>query len=65
MLRVKIAGKFGRIEHTMGELLGLVLWGEYLYFRVELLLPPAIIWTVYIISHRLEKRFYGRYGSRG
>jgi len=65
MLRVKIAGKFGRVEHWAGEILGLVLWGEYLWTRELLILPPAIIWSMYFIAHRLEKRFYGRFGPRG
>lgn len=62
--RRRIASWFGRREHFSGELLGIVLIVEsYLYRSWRLYLPLAI-WLVYFISHRLEKRVYGKVGFR-
>jgi len=63
--RRRIAGKFGRIEHTAGEVLGIVSWGSWFYEKTTTLLCISIIWSVYFVSHRLEKKFYGKYGPRG
>jgi len=64
-LRRRIAGKFGTIEHHAGELLGVLLWIETYYFNWQYrLLVPSILWTVYFISHRLEKKVYGKVGFR-
>jgi len=65
MIRVKIAGKFGRIEHRAGEALGLLTWINYWYYKEPLPLVIAIVWTIYFVAHRLEKKFYGSFGPRG
>lgn len=68
-----VAGYFGRIEHHSGELLGILLctkfclvfflsWSWLRHWSVDLLL--VIIWLIYFISHRLEKKIYGKYGYR-
>lgn len=63
-IRRRIAGWFGRHEHFAGELLGVVLLIEVSYFQTWQFIIPFTIWLVYFISHRLEKKVYGKYGYR-
>ena len=66
-MRKKIASWFGRKEHWFAESLGLWLWSTnilYFHFSNWWYNIPTILWTMYYISHRLEKKFYGRNGYR-
>jgi len=63
--RRRIAGKFGRIEHSAGEVLGVITWLHWINEPNAWTLIVAIVWSIYFISHRLEKKFYGKYGPRG
>lgn len=63
-LRRRVAGWFGRREHFSGELLGGVLLGESLIYPSWRSFIPFGIWIIYFISHRLEKRIYGKLGWR-
>lgn len=64
-VRRKIAGNFGRIEHHSGELLGALLWLEAWHYDWQYrLLFPALLWSIYFVSHRLEKKVYGKVGFR-
>jgi hypothetical protein len=63
--RRTVAGNFGRIEHHSGELLGIVLWIEvFIYHWHFSRLLPALLWLIYFVSHRLEKKIYGKFGYR-
>jgi hypothetical protein len=67
--RIKIAGKFGRLEHFTSRVLGLCLFVllAYRFFNNQeylIELGLAVLWLVYWTSHRFEKFFYGR-GLRG
>lgn len=63
-LRRKIAGKFGRYEHFMGELLGLALLIVAVKMEDYLHWVLFTMWLLYYVSHRLEKITYGRHGFR-
>jgi len=62
--RRSLAGWFGRKEHFSGELLGVVLVFESVYWRDWRFFVPCGVWLVYFLSHRLEKKIYGRVGWR-
>lgn len=63
--RIKIAGKFGKLEHRAGRLTGLLILiciiFEYfkLPYRLIVLTATFFMWLIYLISHTLEKKFYG------
>ena len=80
-LRIKIASKFGKIEHKAGRLLGLLIFldlillcyitikygGLYLHWvdtLFILLILTFLCWIIYITSHTLEKKIYGKHGFR-
>jgi len=65
MLRTKIANWFGRKEHSFGEYLGVYLLIITIYFKDYYIAVALVLWTVYYISHRFEKKFYGKFGPRG
>lgn len=56
MLRTKIAGWFGRKEHNFGEYLGVYLLIATVYWTDWRMGIALILWLVYYISHRLEKK---------
>jgi len=63
----KIASWFGRKEHDFAEALGLWLWFTNIFhyhFLDWWINIPTILWTIYYVSHRLEKKFYGKNGYR-
>lgn len=71
--RIKQASKFGRIEHFAGEMLGVVLGlnlyvghAENMSFNDRRIWSVIlfIVWLVYFVSHKLEKKLYGYYGKR-
>lgn len=59
----KIASKHGKREHLFGEVLGIWLWsiniGHY-HFTDSWWDFATLFWTVYYISHRLEKYYYSK-----
>jgi hypothetical protein len=65
--REKWAGKFGRIEHEAGRLIPIpiIITGALIIIGLN---EPAfyttilalVIWLIYLVSHRLEKFFYGK-----
>ena len=63
-MRKKIASWFGRKEHWFALILGLYLGGLCLYYQDIKIYLALIIWLLYHISHRLEKKFYGKNGYR-
>lgn len=63
-IRRRLAGWFGRREHFAGEFLGVVLIIESIVYRDWRLYVPCGIWIIYFISHRLEKKIYGKFGYR-
>lgn len=70
--RRKIAGFFGRIEHTFGIITGFAIavfiGGVYFDAPKQYVLyvgyATFICWLIYLLSHRLEKKFYGNIGFR-
>ena len=74
MNRYKIAHKFGSAEHKISRLLGYLLFieasiallsPESLRFELfeigiwrYLFIVDLILWILYWVSHRLEKKFY-------
>ena len=68
--RERVAGRFGRVEHEAGRLIvvpilasGFFVWfrvWDWALFSVGLVF---LLWLVYLVSHSLEKRFYG-FGRR-
>jgi len=62
--RRKIAGFFGRKEHFAGELLGLIAILHTAIEKNALAWVILITWTIYYLSHKLEKKIYGKYGYR-
>jgi len=66
-LRIRIAGKFGSWEHFCGRIIAipiiLIIFLSYYrkdYDFLTLGFITFILWAVYLISHTLEKAFYGR-----
>lgn len=67
-MRKKIASWFGRQEHDFAESLGLwlvIVNIGYYHFINWWWNISLILWILYYISHRLEKKFYGKNGYRG
>jgi len=69
--RRKYASKFGKIEHSAGRLLGLILFIGMIYsmwkhdnYQLILWVVSYVVWMAYIISHTLEKKIYGKHGFR-
>jgi len=62
--RRSLASWFGRREHLAGELLGLCLITESLLYKDIKLYIPTALWLIYFVSHRLEKKIYGKVGFR-
>lgn len=62
--RRKIAGKFGRTEHTISRILGICLACNLYYYRDILALSLMIIWLLYWGSHICEKKIYGRFSYK-
>jgi hypothetical protein len=65
--REKIAGKFGRIEHEAGKILpipivitGILILTKLYEAAFWTTILSFIMWAIYMISHRLEKLFYGK-----
>lgn len=69
--RVYYASRFGQLEHHCGRLMGWLLiatfFVEYLKFGYTIvwIIITFIIWVTYLLSHTLEKAFYGHCGPRG
>lgn len=64
MWRVKIAGRFGRLEHAGGIWLGVWTIINALDKQTAWSYLGFTIWVIYFIAHRLEKLSYGKYGTR-
>lgn len=64
-MRKQIASWFGRKEHFFGITLGIYLGALMLVCSDEIQYWCAFtLWLCYFLSHRLEKKFYGRNGYR-
>lgn len=63
-LRRKVAGWFGHKEHTAGRLLGVLAVVDFFLHKDLVSGAILITWLVYIVSHTLEKKSYGKYGFR-
>lgn len=63
-LRRKVAGWFGHKEHTAGRLLGVFSFANLMVHADLFGYLVFITWLVYIISHTLEKKTYGKFGYR-
>lgn len=63
-LRRRTAGFFGRKEHFAGELLGVIAICHTAIEKNALAWIILIVWTIYYLSHKLEKKIYGKYGYR-
>ena len=69
--RIKWAFKCGKLEHKAGRLLGLYLFicSIVSYFLLDrgafsITIGGFLIWLVYILSHTLEKKLFGKHGPR-
>ena len=68
-IRIKYASKFGRIEHKAGRiiaipiLIGLILNRKDITNLVVFSIT-LVIWAIYLFSHTLEKKIYGKHGFR-
>ena len=70
--RRKIALFFGRMEHRFGRLTGVMIFVTFLLIYMDatktwLLVSIGVTffcWTIYLLSHILEKKFYGNRGFR-
>lgn len=65
--RIKTASKFGQLEHWSARFLGIGLIYLYIWWpttadndRLVILKICVLLWIIYIISHTVEKMFYGR-----
>ena len=61
--RIRIASKFGRLEHRFGEMTGLLLGINYFVIMGYRNIWAGVMfasWIIYFVSHRLEKAFYPR-----
>lgn len=64
-LRIRIASHFGKLEHISARLLGFMLifilvalyFDDYRYVRYFAMISFGL-WSVYIVSHTLEKASY-------
>lgn len=69
--RIGFASKCGKLEHMTGRLIGvlLIMSGYLAFFKSELtfysICITFIVWFIYLVSHTLEKFFYGNKGPRG
>jgi len=70
-IRRRIALSFGKKEHLFGRLLFWpIIIGMLINFDLHdnlnfyIFLVTFIFWLIYIISHTLEKKFYGNHGFR-
>jgi len=68
--RVKYAFKAGKLEHRMGRWTGVLIlfcYASYIWWPIanEVLLPAAFIsWFIYLMSHKIEKKLFGKNGPR-
>lgn len=74
--RIKWASKCGSIEHKAGRWLGLltfmlvilsILTEKWIFINKGTIFISSITfitWAVYLISHTLEKKVYGKHGFR-
>lgn len=63
--RIRYALKFGKLEHLFGRLIGLafIILIILQYYHVNIMIglwAGLIIWLVYLLSHKIEKRLYPR-----
>ena len=65
--REKVAGKFGKSEHEAGRWILLPMAVTVLLIYLQIYdyalyasIVTFIVWLIYLISHRLEKFFYGK-----
>lgn len=70
-LRIKYATMFGRIEHRFGRwiafpILANIIYSLYKGYYVVLSISvfTFICWIIYLFSHKLEKKIYGKHGFR-
>jgi len=71
--RVKQAFRWGKNEHRFGRVMVLpmlfgLMWNYFIIYNLINSIIFAVIisfWLVYLISHTLEKRFFGSNGPRG
>jgi len=69
--RIYYASRFGKSEHVFGRVLGILIiltfFLEFLHLGYTLLgiILCFLAWVIYLVSHTLEKLFYGHHGPRG
>lgn len=75
--RIGWAGKWGKREHKYGRVIALAIvvailcehitWNNhwFMLFKKVNLYVVLLMWLVYIVSHKIEKKCYGHHGSRG
>jgi len=70
--RISKAAKFGKKEHKYGRLIAIPIIISLIFnlnhqdwINTALSGLIFLCWIIYIISHTLEKKFYGHHGPRG
>jgi len=63
-LRRTIASRFGRNENNFALILGFYLLAFNLFAFSFWSAGALLLWTIYYLSHRLEKLIYGKVGFR-
>jgi len=68
--RIRWAFKCGKSEHNAGKLLGWCILINILLelfevrYRIFGLIFTFLVWSKYILSHKLEKKLFGNHGPR-
>ncbi len=69
--RIRTALKFGKMEHKFGRVIAVpiiisIIWNlkQKDYTNVGVSTVTLICWIIYLVSHTMEKRFYGNLGFR-
>lgn len=62
--RVKYASKFGKIEHKAGRLIAIPIIISFFHPSKLISLITFFIWIIYLTSHTIEKKIYGKHGLR-
>ena len=69
--RIKWAFRMGRIEHKFGRLISIPIMVNIVYSYIKKLdivlyisLVTFICWVIYLGSHTIEKKLFGKHGPR-
>jgi len=63
-MRRQIASWFGRKEHWAGEALGILIVIHMLLEQDIFSIVLMVVWSIYFLSHKSEKAWYGHHGYR-